>query len=63
MKMACYPQSTPLEFYPVEGRVGNWLPSTLNYSSQVVSKGAQIVSKGAQDLLLKWGTVVCGEQG
>ena len=51
---ACFPQTTPLEFYPDEGKVGRWLPSTLDYSSQ-------IVSKGLQDPLLKWGTVVCGE--
>merc|ERR1719370_577922 len=46
--------TTPLEFYPEEGKVGRWLPSTLNYSSQVVFKGAE-------DLPPKWGTAVCGE--
>ena len=54
MKLVCFPQTTPLEFYPDDGKVGRWMPSTLHYSSQ-------IVSKRLQDLPPKWGTVVCGE--
>ena len=54
MKLVCFPQTIPLEFYPDDGKVGRWMPSTLHYSSQ-------IVSKRLQDLPPKWGTVVCGE--